>query len=107
YNKLLDSFEASLRRLNTDYVDLYLLHRYPESGIDIAETMRAMDELVASGRVKNIGVCNFSVNRFVEAQEHTDNPLVCNQLHYSLDTREIVERGVLQYSQENDVMVVA
>lgn len=107
YDDLLRSFENSLKRLNTDYVDLYLLHRYPEPGIDIAGTMRAMDELVAAGKVKNIGVCNMSVNRFREAQKHTKNPLVCNQVHYSLDTREIVERGVLQYSQDNDVMVVA
>lgn len=107
HDDLLRSFEASLKRLGTDYVDLYLLHRYPEPGIDIAETMKALDELMASGVVKNIGVCNMSINRFNEAQKHTSNPLVCNQVHYSLDTREIVERGVLKYSQENDVMIVA
>lgn len=107
YDGIMHSFASSLKRLNTDYVDLYLLHRYPEPGIDIVETMRAMDELVASGVVKNIGVCNLSTNRFNEAQKHTANKLVCNQVHYSLDTREIIRRGVLRHALDNDVMIVA
>src|SRR5688572_19464724 len=63
------SFEASLKRIDTDYVDLYLLHRYPEPGIPIAHTMLAMDELVAQGAVRNIGVCNLTPNRFNEVQK--------------------------------------
>jgi len=107
YDDLLRSCQASLKRLKTDYLDLYMLHRYPEPGIPIEDTMRAMDYLVEQGLVRNIGVCNMSIGRFTEAQKHTKNKLVCNQLHYSLGCREIIERGVLQYSQENDVMVVA
>ncbi len=107
YEDLLSSCEASLKRLGTDYLDLYLLHRYPERGIDIADTMRAMDRLVAEGIVKNIGVCNLTVNRFKEAQRHTQNKLVCNQLHYSLECREIVDRDILKYCQDNDILVVA
>lgn len=107
YSALITSCEASLKRLNTDYVDLYMLHRYPEAGIDIKETMKAMDYLVESGKVKNIGVCNMSVNRLMEAQRHTKNPIVCNQVHYSLACREIIQRGVLDYCQKNDIAVVA
>lgn len=107
YDGLLRSFKASLERLDIDYVDLYLLHRYPESGIPIADTMRAMDDLVDQGLVKNIGVCNLSVNRFIEAQKHTQNKLVCNQLEYSLQFREAEQRGIIEYCQQNDVMVVA
>lgn len=107
YDDLLRSFEASLSRLKTDYLDLYMLHRYPEPGIPIEDTMRALDRLVKEGVVKNIGVCNMSIGRFTSAQKHTKNKLVCNQVHYSLEQRELVERGVLQYAQENDVMVVA
>src|SRR6185295_20261611 len=97
----------SLKRLGTDYIDLYMLHRFPNPGIDIADTMQAMDRLVADGKVKNIGVCNLTVNRFKEAQKYTKNKIVCNQLHYSLECREIVDRGILQYCQDNDVLVVA
>jgi len=107
YDDLIAACKASLARLKTEYLDLYLLHRYPEPGIDIAHTMKAMDYLVDQGLVRNIGVCNMSVNRFKEAQKHAQHPLVCNQLHYSLACREITQRGVLEYSQHNEVAVVA
>lgn len=107
YEDVIKACEASLKRLETEYVDLYLLHRYPDPGIDIKDTMRAMDKLVADGKVKNIGVCNLTINRFKEAQKHTKNKLVCNQLHYSLEQREIVDKGILKYCQENDVLVTA
>lgn len=101
------SFEASLKRIGTDSLDLYLLHRYPEAGIPIVDTMRAMDELVEQGGVKNIGVCNLTPHRFEEAQKHSANKLVCNQVHYNVQYREIEHRGVLRHSQQNDVMIVA
>jgi len=107
YDGLRRSFEASLKRLETGYVDLYLLHRYPEPGIPIADTMRALDELVEQGVVKNIGVCNMTPSRFSEAQKHTKNKLVCNQVHYNVQCREIEKTGVLKQCQENDVMLVA
>lgn len=107
YDGLKHSFEASLKRIGTDYIDLYLLHRYPEPGISISETMKAMDELVEQGLVKSIGVCNMTPNRFREAQKHTKNKLVCNQVHYNLQYREIEGTGVLEFCQQNDVMVVA
>lgn len=107
YEDLLKACNASLKRLGIDCLDLYLLHRFPDPGIDIKDTMRAMDKLVADGKVKNIGVCNLTVNRFKEAQKYTKNKLVCNQLHYSLDCREITDKGILQYCQDNDVMVIA
>jgi len=107
YSNLLRSFEASLKRIGTDYIDLYLLHRYPDVGISIADTMHAMDQLVEQGVVKNIGVCNMSVNRFKEAQKHTTNKLVCNQVHYNVQYREMENKGVLKYCQDNDVMLVA
>ena len=105
YDDVLRACEASLKRLGTDYLDLYLLHRFPESGIDIAETMRAMDKLVSEGTVKNIGVCNMTINRFEAAQSHSQNKLVCNQLHYSLRVREVSK--IVEYCQQNDVLVTA
>lgn len=101
------SFRASLNRMQLDYVDLYLLHRFPEPGIDIADTMRAMDELVEQGLIKNIGVCNMTPHRFDEIQKLTKNKLVCNQVHYNVQYREIEDKGVLNHSQNNDVMLVA
>lgn len=107
YDDLRRSFEASLKRIGTDYIDLYMLHRYPEPGIPIADTMRALDELVEQGAIKYIGLCNMSPNRFQEAQKHTKNKLVCNQVHYNVQYREIEDKGVLDFCQQNDVMCVA
>ncbi|MBI3624532.1 aldo/keto reductase, partial [Candidatus Saccharibacteria bacterium] len=89
------------------YIDLYVLHSYPKPGTPIEETMRALDHLVDQGIVKNIGVCNLTSNRFREAQKHTKNKLVCNQVHYNVQYREIEDKGVLQYCQDNDVLLVA
>lgn len=105
YDDLLSACAASLKRLGTNYIDLYLLHRFPESGIDVAETMKAMDYLVAQGIVKNIGVCNMTINRFKVVQSHTQNKLVCNQLDYSLQVREAAK--IVKYCQQNDVLVTA
>ncbi|HSW37817.1 MAG TPA: aldo/keto reductase [Candidatus Saccharimonadales bacterium] len=107
YDGILRSCEASLKRLGTNYVDLYLLHRYPEPGIPIADTMRAMDRLIGEGLVKNIGVCNMTINRFEETQKHTANKVVCNQLEYSLKMREAEARGLINYCQQNDILITA
>jgi len=107
YDGVRHSFEASLKRLQTDYIDLYLLHRYPEPGIDIAETMRAIDELVEQGLIKNVGVCNMSPNRFDDVQKHTKNKLVCNQVHYNVLVREVEELGVLDKCQRDDILLAA
>jgi diketogulonate reductase-like aldo/keto reductase len=107
YDDLLRSFEASLKRLGTDYLDLYLLHRYPDEGIDIADTMRALDRLVEEKMVNNIGVCNMTIEKFEDAQSHTKNKLVYNQLHYSLEVREAEKEGLVKYCQDNDVFLSA
>jgi len=107
YDDLLRSFEASLKRLDTDYMDLYLLHRYPDKGIDIKDTMRAIDRLIDEGALKNVGACNLSINRLKDVQAHTTNQIVCNQIHYSLQMREAEKAGVIQYCQENDVLITA
>lgn len=107
YDGVLRACEASLTRLGMDYLDLYLLHRFPHPGTPIKEVMRAMDRLVDEGMVKDIGVCNLSVNRFNEVQKHTANKVVCNQVHYSLEMRESEARGVVEYCQQNDVLLTA
>lgn len=107
YDDLLRSFEASLKRIRTDYIDLYLLHRFPDPGISISDTMRAMDSLVNQRVVKNIGVCNFTPNRLIEAQKHTKNKIACDQVHYNLQYREAENKGVLDFCQKNDILLSA
>ena len=66
-NYIRKAFQASLRRLNTDYVDLYQLH-LPDPDVPIAETLGALDELVKAGQVREIGCSNFSAEQLREAE---------------------------------------
>ena len=63
---VMDSVEDSLRRLRTDYIDLYMIHR-PDPRLPIEETLRAMDDIVRGGKALYIGVCNFESWRMVDA----------------------------------------
>ncbi|WP_258905407.1 aldo/keto reductase [Actinokineospora sp. UTMC 2448] len=89
--------EASLRRLNTDWIDLYQLHR-PDPGTPIEETLSALDELVRDGVVRYVGVCNLAAWQIADtawtARDARVRGPVSAQGHYSLLERE-VEREVV------------
>ncbi|MGD0676237.1 MAG: aldo/keto reductase [Polyangiaceae bacterium] len=98
------ALEASLRRLRTDYVDLYQLHQ-PDPDVPIADTQGALDDLVRAGKVREIGSSQFSVDRIREA-EAARKPgaarFVSVQNEYSLLERE-PERGVLSECRERGI----
>jgi diketogulonate reductase-like aldo/keto reductase len=106
YDDVLRSCEASLKRLKTDYLDLYLIHS-PSLEIPVGETLGAMNKLVENSLIKNIGVSNFKTERLKEAQKRTNNKLVVNQVYYNLVIREPEHEGLLKYCQENDVFLEA
>jgi len=106
YEDLLKSCKATLVRMKTDYLDLYLIHS-PSPDVPIEDTFRAMDKLVENGLVKNIGVSNFRTERLKEAQKHTKNKIVANQVYYNLIMREPEHEGLLDYCQKNDVFLEA
>ncbi|WP_035286196.1 aldo/keto reductase [Actinokineospora spheciospongiae] len=100
--------EQSLRRLGTDWIDLYQLHR-PDPGTPLAETLAALDELVRAGMVRYTGVCNLPGWQLADAvwtarTERIGQP-VAAQYHYSLLERE-VEREVLPAGNRFDVSVL-
>src|SRR6185312_13203386 len=101
------SCQASLKRLGTDYLDLYLLHKYVDPGVSIEGVMSAMNDLIKEGLVRNIGVCNMTVNRFKEVQKYSEAKLVCNQVHYSVQMREAEARGLTKDAIENDYFITA
>jgi diketogulonate reductase-like aldo/keto reductase len=105
YSDVLEAAANSLRQLSTDYIDLYQLHK-PNDEIPIEETMRAMDKLVDDGKVRYLGVSNFSIAQLEAAQSATRYQIVSNQVRYSLGDRRI-EDEVLPYCQENNVTVIA
>jgi diketogulonate reductase-like aldo/keto reductase len=105
-NDLIAAAEKSIARMQCDYLDLYLIH-HPSDVVPIADTMRGMDELTRRGLIRAVGVCNFTVKRLREAQAAATQPIVCNQVHYSLSVREPETTGLLEYCQQNNVILVA
>ncbi len=75
------SVDESLAKLKTDHVDLLLLH-WPQSALPLAERIGALNELRQAGKVKNIGVSNFSTALMQEAVSLSDAPIVNNQVEY-------------------------
>ena len=103
---VLRAADRSLQRLGVDWIDLYQVH-WPNPSIPIEETMSAMDSLVEAGKVRYVGVSNFSVAQLKEAQRAlTRAAVVSNQVEYSLMKRGI-EDDLLPYCQENGVTVIA
>jgi len=106
YDDVLSTLEESLKRLETEYVDLLLIHA-PNLEIPLKDTISAMDKLVKDDLVKYIGVSNFALPRLKEAQALSENPIVTNQVHYNLIYREPERVGLLKYCQENDILLTA
>ena len=78
YDYLMEALDNSLSRLRTKYVDLYQIHR-PDLIAPMTETARALNDMVASGKVRHIGVSNFTVAQTRALQAHLDAPLVSLQ----------------------------
>jgi len=106
YDNVLNSCDASLRRLNMDYVDLYLIH-WPGTGVNYEETFRALNKLVRDGKVKHLGVSNFRLDLLKRVRSLSETPIITNQVPYSLSDRSYVRNGVLEYCQQNDILLTA
>ena len=89
---VLKAAEASLKRLNTDYIDLYQMH-FPDANTPIDETLRALDDLVKQGKVRAIGCSNFSETQIADADRiaraANGARFVTAQNHYSLLERHV------------------
>ena len=103
---LIDAAKRSLSRLRTDYLDLYLIHA-PNPEIPMQETMEAMASLKEEGFILNIGVSNFTAARTKKAQSFIQARIVATQVHYNLIFREPEVTGLIDYCQENNIMVIA
>ena len=106
YDQVLRAADRSLKLLGCDVIDLYQIHS-PSHSVPIAETMRAMEELVDRGLVRYIGVSNFSVAQVQDAQAAMANvPIVSNQVLYNLRRRSI-ERDLIPHCEEHGITVMA
>lgn len=106
YGDVVSSLENSLRRLQTDYVDLYQAH-WPNPSIKIEETMSALAKLMADGKVRNIGLSNFSKREFMDAQASlSDSKIVSNQVELNLVDR-FAEQELLPFLQSIGSTLIA
>ncbi|MFB7718442.1 aldo/keto reductase [Nocardia sp. NPDC056100] len=106
---IITAVENSLRRLDTDYIDLYQYH-YPDDSTDIEETLSALTDLVRSGKVRTIGTSKQPAHGIVEAQWASERKGLerfrCEQPHYSILNREI-ERDLLPTTQRYGMGTIA
>jgi len=106
YDDLIKAAEGSLSRLDTKILDLYMIH-WPNPRIPIKETMKAMEDLVKKGKIRHIGVSNFSVEDLKEAQAAmSSQEIVSNQVEYNLATRG-VEDELIPFCKEQKITIVA
>jgi predicted oxidoreductase len=119
---ILSSVDGILQRLNTDYLDILLLHR-PDALVEPEEVAEAFDLLQASGKVRHFGVSNHSPMQIELLKKSVKQPLVANQLQFSIAHTPIVDSGIalnmnidqsvnrdggiLDYSRLNDITVQA
>jgi aryl-alcohol dehydrogenase-like predicted oxidoreductase len=106
---IVEEVENSLRRLGTDWIDLYQIHR-PDPNTDIDETLGALTDLIRAGKVRYVGHSTFPASEIVEAQwvarDRGREPFRCEQPPYSILTREI-EHDVLPTCQRYGMGVIS
>jgi diketogulonate reductase-like aldo/keto reductase len=106
YDDVLKAAYGSLNRLQCSYIDLFQIH-WPNSRIPIEQTMKAMEKLVEDGKVRYIGVSNFSLEQMSKAEEAlSKNNLASNQVEYNLIEREI-EKDLLPYCERKGIAIFA
>jgi predicted oxidoreductase len=103
---ILASVDTSLKEMAIDHIDLLLIHR-PDPLMDHRETGAALDEVVASGKVRSVGVSNFKLHDWTLLQSAMETPLVTNQIELSLMCHTPFTNGDLAFLQERDVAPMA
>jgi len=106
YNHIVTSVENSLKNLNTDYIDLLLLHR-PAPFFDPEEVARAFSDLKKTGKVLHFGVSNFTSMQFSMLDAHVDEPLVTNQVEISPYCLEHFENGNMDFFLKEGIKPMA
>jgi aryl-alcohol dehydrogenase-like predicted oxidoreductase len=106
FDNVLKACNASLRRLQTDRIDLYQIHA-PSPNVPVSETMVALRTLLDDGKVRYAGVSNFQVSMTEVAINSLDNhQVISNQMEYSLLSRDI-EKSILQHARFREMPILA
>ncbi|MDV2491351.1 aldo/keto reductase [Elizabethkingia anophelis] len=99
---VIKELEDSLKRLQTDYIDLLQIH-WPDATTPISETMEALEILLQQGKIRAAGVSNYSVEQVAEARQSLN--IASNQIGYSMLNRG-VENDLVPYALENDLGII-
>lgn len=106
YQEVIRAANNSLERLQTDYLDIYLVH-WPWCYSPISETMKAMDQLLTEGKIRYVGVSNYHNALVQEAMSNLQNgEIIANELEYNLVNRSI-EKEILPFLRQNRIVVLA
>jgi diketogulonate reductase-like aldo/keto reductase len=103
YDDVLRACASSLEELQTDYLDLFLIH-WPDPRFPMLDTFRAFAELVGSGRVRSVGVSNFDIPRLEEALALTDLPIVTNQVEFHA---LLYQEALLNFCRDHGIVLTA
>ncbi|MFB6291421.1 MAG: aldo/keto reductase, partial [Candidatus Bipolaricaulia bacterium] len=103
YDDVLESLNNSLKKLRTDYLNLYLIH-WPNPAISLRETLHAFAKLHEAGKIKNIGVSNFNTYQLKVAQKITEIPISVNQLEFH---PWYYDRELFNYCREHEIRLTA
>ncbi|MFP4443563.1 MAG: aldo/keto reductase [Spirochaetia bacterium] len=104
YEDTIKAGEETLRDLDTDYVDLFLIHWPRFIDVSMEETFKAMAELKRSGKIRNVGVSNFTVNHLRDALAVTDVPITVNQVEFH---PFLYQKDLLDFCNENKIALTA
>ena len=106
FEHIINSAEQSLKNLNTDYIDLFLLHR-PDPLMNYEEIGTAFKELERSGKVRYFGVSNFNSIQFEALNDHFDGKLVTNQVEFSPYCLEHFDNGNIDFFMKEKINPMA
>ena len=103
YDDVIEACNKTLKELNTNYLDLYLIH-WPDMSVPFEETFRALEELVADGKVKSVGVSNFNINHLKDALKVAKDPITVDQVEFH---PYLYQKGLLEFCNENGLVLTA
>ena len=104
YEKTIFSFHESLKKLQTDYLDSFLIHWPGQNKNRILDTWKAMEELYQTNQVRSIGVCNFEVEQLEYLLSHCKIAPMINQIEH---TPRMHDEALISFCKKNDIQIMA